>query len=82
MVWCLNMVGEFKKALGGFDHLLVAINKFTKWIEVRPIVNLKSERVAKFIQDIIHRFKVPNCIITDNGTQFAGHKFLDFCNAW
>jgi len=43
------MVGEFKKALGGFDHLLVAIDMFSKWIEVRPIINLKLERVAKFI---------------------------------
>jgi transposase InsO family protein len=29
--------------------------------------------------DIIHRFGVPNSIITDNGTQFTGKKFLDFC---
>jgi hypothetical protein len=29
--------------------------------------------------DIIHRFGVPNSIITDNGTQFTGRKFLDFC---
>jgi transposase InsO family protein len=76
------MVGEFKKAPGGFDHLLVAIDKFTKWIEVWPIANLKSERAAKFIQDIIHRFGVPNRIITDNGTQFIGHKLLDFYDSW
>lgn len=44
-----DMVGEFKKALGGFDHILVAIDKFTKWIEVRPIVNLKSEQATEFI---------------------------------
>ena len=62
------MVGEFKKASGGFDHLLVAIDKFTKWIKVWPITNFKSERVAEFILDIIHRFGVPNSIITDNGT--------------
>ena len=43
------MVGEFKKAPRGFDHLLVAIDKFTKWIEVQSITNLKSERAAKFI---------------------------------
>jgi transposase InsO family protein len=31
-----------------------------------------------FFTDIVHRFWVPNCIITDNGTQFTGKKFLDF----
>ena len=75
------MVGEFKKAPEGFDHLLVAIDKFTKWIEVWPIANLKSEWASQFIQDIIHRFKVPNRIITYIGTQFIGPKFLDFCDS-
>jgi transposase InsO family protein len=32
-----------------------------------------------FFTNIIHRFRVPNSIITDNGTQFTGRKFLDFC---
>ena len=82
IVWCLDMVREFKKVPEGFDHLLVAIDKFTKWIEVWPIANLKSEQVAEFIHDIIHRFRVPNHIITNNGTQFNDHKFLDFCDAW
>jgi hypothetical protein len=47
------MVGEFRKAPRGFDHLLVTIDKFTKWIKVQPITNLKSERASIFIQDII-----------------------------
>jgi hypothetical protein len=42
MVWCLDMVGEFRMAPGGFNHLLVTIDKFTKWVKVWPIVNLKS----------------------------------------
>jgi IS30 family transposase len=32
-----------------------------------------------FFTNITHRFGVPNSIITDNGTQFTGRKFLDFC---
>jgi hypothetical protein len=31
-----------------------------------------------FFTNIIHRFGVPNSIISDNGTQFTGRKFLDF----
>jgi hypothetical protein len=33
-----------------------------------------------FIQDIIFRFRVPNSIITDNGSRFTREKFLDFCD--
>jgi hypothetical protein len=28
----------------------------------------------------LYFFRVPNYIITDNGTQFIGEKFLDFCD--
>ena len=72
------MVGPLKKGLGGFNHLLVAVDKFTKWIEAKPIINIRSEEVVKFFLDIIYRFGVPNCIITDHGTNFTGKKFLDF----
>jgi transposase InsO family protein len=79
-VWGLDLVGPLQKAPGGFTHLLVAIDKFSKWIEARPIARIKSEQAVKFFTDIICRFGVPNSIITDNGTQFTGKKFLKFCD--
>jgi ribonuclease HI len=36
-MWGLDLVGPLQKAPGGYTHLLVAINKFSKWIEVRPL---------------------------------------------
>jgi hypothetical protein len=33
-VWGLDLVGPLQKAPRGFSHLLVAIDKFSKWIEV------------------------------------------------
>jgi hypothetical protein len=36
------MIGPFKKAQGGHTHVLVAIDKFTKWIEYKPIASLTS----------------------------------------
>jgi transposase InsO family protein len=77
-VWGLDLVGPLQKAPGGFTHLLVAIDKFSKWIEVRPLTSIGSEQAVAFFTNIIHRFGVPNSI-TDNGTQFTGKKFLDFC---
>ena len=76
------MVGPLKKGSGGFTHLLVAINKFTKWIEAKPITNICSEEAVKFFLDIIYQFDVPNCIIIDHGTNFTGKKFLDFCDGY
>jgi hypothetical protein len=42
-VWGLDIVEPLRKAPGGFTHLLVAIDKFSKWVEVRPITNLRAE---------------------------------------
>jgi transposase InsO family protein len=67
-----------RKAPGGYTHLLVAIDKFSKWVKVRPITNLRAEQAVTFFTDIIYRFGVPNSIITDNGSQFTGWKFLEF----
>jgi hypothetical protein len=47
--WGLNMIGPFKKAQGGYTHILVAIDKFTTWIEYKPIASLTSAKAVEFI---------------------------------
>jgi transposase InsO family protein len=69
-----------RKVPGGYTHLLVAIDKLSKWVEVRPITNLRVEQAVTFFTGIVYRFGVPNSIITDNGSQFIGRKFLEFCD--
>jgi transposase InsO family protein len=59
---------------------LVAIDKFSKWVEMRPITNLRAEQAVTFFTDIVYRFGVPNSIITNNGSKFTGRKFLEFCD--
>ena len=62
--------------------MLVTIDKFTKWIEDRPISVIKSEQAILFFLNIIHRFGVLNSIITDNGMLFTRKKFLQFCDEY
>jgi hypothetical protein len=64
-MWGLDSVGPFRTAPSGYRHILIAIDKFTKWIEVRPVAKVTSEEAVKFIGDITHRFGVPNRIITE-----------------
>jgi transposase InsO family protein len=73
------MIGPFKKAEGGYIHVLVAIDKFTKWIEYKTIATLTSAKVVKFLQEIIFRFGIPNSIITDLGSNFTSAELFDFC---
>jgi hypothetical protein len=76
--WSLNMSGPFTTALGSFTHVLVAIDKFTMWIEYKPIAKLTPDRVVDFIYDILHRFDFPNTIITNLGSNFTTNQFWEF----
>jgi hypothetical protein len=75
----LDAIGPFRTAPGGYKHILVAVDKFTKWIKFRPVAKVTLEEAAKFFRDIIHHFSVPNRNITDLGKAFTGSVFWDFC---
>jgi hypothetical protein len=72
-------VGPFKTAPSGYKHILVAVDKFTKWIEVCAVATVTSKEAVKFIENITHRFGVPNRIVTNLGRAFIGSDFWDYC---
>jgi hypothetical protein len=55
----MDQVGPLTKAKSGFEYIFVAINKFTKWIEYKPLVKYSTSKVVEFIQDIMHCFGMP-----------------------
>jgi transposase InsO family protein len=75
----IDIIGVLSRALGGFRFLFIGIDTFTKWMEATPVVNITQEAAVKFLQSIIYRFGVPQRVLTDNGTQFKGVKFLRCC---
>ena len=60
-------------------HILVMVDKFTKWIEVKKIRKCDGRTAVSFLKDIILRYGHPHSIITDNGTNFAEGAFARFC---
>jgi hypothetical protein len=73
------MIGPLPTALGGFNRVLVAINKFTKWIEVKPVTCPKADKVLDFLDELEHRYGLPHRIITDMGSNFNNHQFWEYC---
>jgi transposase InsO family protein len=57
---------------------LVAVDKFSKWIEAVPVTNQEATTAVKFFESIVYRYGVPNNIITDNGTNFTSGEFQEF----
>jgi hypothetical protein len=78
-VWGMDMVGKFNTAPGGYTHLLVAFDKFTKWVEEKPIKKCDRKTATKFLRELIYRYGYPHIIITDNGTNFAKADVANFC---
>jgi transposase InsO family protein len=74
----LDLVCPFKKAKGGFTHIFVAVDKFTKWVKAKPAASITAAKAVKFIKEIMYRFGIPNTIITDNETQCTMREFKDF----
>jgi hypothetical protein len=54
-IWGLDMVRLFKMAPGGLTHLLVVVDKFTKWIKAKQIKKLDGSSTIKFFNEIIVR---------------------------
>jgi hypothetical protein len=61
-------------------HLLVTVDKFTKWIKAKTIKKLDGSSTIKFFNEIIMRYGLLHSIITDNGTNFAKGVITDFCS--
>ena len=58
--------------------MYVAIDKFTKWPEVEAVRKVTTQSVVKFFKELVCHFGVPNRVITDNGTQFTRHAFMQY----
>ncbi|XP_047149063.1 protein NYNRIN-like, partial [Vigna umbellata] len=76
--WGMDIVGPLLIAKAQNKFLLVAIDYFTKWIEVEPLAVISGQRVQKFIWHLICRFGLPQKIITDNDRQFIEKRLEDF----
>jgi hypothetical protein len=61
--------------------MLVAVDKFTKWVEAAPVTTQDSTAVINFIKSIVFRFGVPHSIIMDNGINFTSKEFKSYCES-
>jgi hypothetical protein len=59
------MIGPLPTVPRGFNRVLVAIDKFTKWIKVKPVTYPKADRLLDFLDELVQRYRLPHRIITD-----------------
>ena len=74
--WDLDIIGPFPKAAGNKRYLLVGTDYFTKWVEAKPLANIRDADAKRFVwRNIVTRFGVPRTLISNNGLQFDSKAF-------
>ena len=77
--WSIDTVGPFPSDKDRNCYLLVAMDPFSKWVEIHTVPSLHSWRVAKFLYDnLVARWAKLRYVWTDNGTEFVG-SFAQLC---
>ena len=68
----MDILGPIPTMKSQIKFLLVAVDYFTKWVEVEPPTKIMTQKVQKFTwKNIICRYDLPQAIVTDNGRQFT-----------
>ena len=66
--------------MGNKKYLLVGTDYFTKWVEAKPLANIRDVDAKRFVwKNIVTRFGVSHMLISDNGLQFDSKMFRKYC---
>ncbi|KAL5574095.1 hypothetical protein UlMin_023692 [Ulmus minor] len=78
--WGIDLIGSLPTARGQLKYVVVAIDYYTKWVEVEPLAKITEQNVTNFIwKHIICQFGIPQELVSDHGTQFENEKLRSIC---
>jgi len=74
-VWGIDFMGPFPSSFGN-EHILLAVDYVSKWVEAIPSGTNGAKVIAKFHREnIFVRFGIPRAITSDQGTHFNNRSF-------
>lgn len=76
----IDVAIDFLGPLPSHDHLLVIVDYYSRWIEVKIMKVITSERVIEVLEEIFTRNGYPRSITLDNGRQFVSREFENYCS--
>ena len=77
--WGLDIMGPFLIAVRQLKFLIVGIDYFTKWVEVKALATITEKNVRNSVwKNIICRYSIPRVLVSNNGKQFDNDAFRDF----
>lgn len=73
----IDAMGPFPLTYSGNKYILVVSDYFTRWPEAYPTPDIKSETVARILEQFITRHGVPNNLISDRGSNFLSQSITN-----
>ena len=79
--WGVDLAGPLVATADGYKYCMVAIEHFSKHIEVEPLLDKTPARVARAYSYVLARFGAPAEVVTDNGAEFEAEfaELLERC---
>jgi biotin synthase-like enzyme len=78
--WGMDMISKINPPSSkGHQYILAITVYFTKWVEAIPMKSVTSKDVINFVKEyVIHRFGIPQTIMTVGGSVFISEEFRKF----
>ena len=83
-IWSLDTANmtNIQSYNDGINHLLIAIDNFSKYLFVKPLKDLKGETVtAAFSSIMLESKRIPATLHTDAGTEFVNYNFKELLDS-
>lgn len=81
--WGIDLLVPFAFATRRFCFCIVAVDYFTKWIEVELLLTIIELQCRRFLcKIVICHFGLPKNFISNNGRQFDFRPFIEFCQRY
>lgn len=69
--WSVDLITNLDPPVEGFHHCVVAVDCFSKWVEIVPLRDRSSQTLADWLyRDLVPRFGKPRWIRVDAGKEF------------
>ena len=79
--WGLDITGSFLTTTRQLKFLVVGIDYFTKWVEVKALAIITEKNIQSFVwRNIICKYGIPKMLVSDNRKQFDNSAFRDLCS--
>lgn len=79
----IDHLGPFKLTEEGNQHIIVAIDALSKYVELEAVPDTAAANAVRFLNNnIVHRFGTPVRIVSDQGTAYMAKEVADALEEW